>query len=384
MTPRCPMPALGLLLPLLASCGDGPGVSEVPPPVASIQVTPEDGAVVPEGTITLTADIRDSEGRRLTDRIVTWTTTASGTVVSLRPGGVVAGVELGGPVTVRARVEGVSDSAAVSVVTSGSVLIDGMLRGIDEFVRVMVQNNTDLLPLNPHLSDAIARKITLLSRPGLSSSIVRGQYIESAATSGARDVPIAAVFAADTMRDRVGLAVGELQRALPALESFVGAPLPASHISIWYGFALGSRGGGGSLYMEDQGTYDATRTSAALPYLAIVDHELAHSWIGHESLTQFLELYLYNTTRTGSPDIAHWTHTRGYAPDRPDNTGVHAILDIYRILGLTPMSAAFHELHTIRPPYGLPLSDAARAAIIDRAPADRRADVAALVDRIGL
>jgi hypothetical protein len=264
------------------------------------------------------------------------------------------------------------------------VLIDGMLAGIDAFVTLMLQRNRELLPLNPNLSEPIQRKVTLLERPELSSEVVRGRYLEGAAESGGRAVPIAVVFAADTMRQRAERAVRELERALPVLETFVGAPLLSSHVRMWYGFRLGSSGGGGSLYMEDQGTYQARRTGDALPYLAIVDHELAHSFIGHESLTQFLELYLYNTTRTGSVDVGAWVHTRSYVPDQATNTGIHAILDIYRILGHDAMSDAFAALHVLRPPYGQLLSEEARAAIIDRAPADRRVEVAALVDRIGL
>ncbi|HUF50843.1 MAG TPA: hypothetical protein VMN60_08425 [Longimicrobiales bacterium] len=371
-----------VLLVLPAACGDGV-ITDPRPDAASIAVLPAEAAVVPGGVIALRAVVRDAAGRTILDPDVTWTTSSSGITISLRGGNNVAGVEVGGPVAVRGRIDGLSDSAMVSVVTSGSARIDAMLMRIDEFVTTMARYNRDLLPLNPRFEGPLEDKIAMLEDPELSSDIVRGRYAERIAVVGAREVPITALFPADTMRAHVGATLAEIERALPVLESFVGVLLPATHVRVWYGFALGSRGGGGSLFLEDQGTYESTRTGDALPYFSIVDHEIAHSFMGHESLTQFLELYAYNVPRTGSHDVADWIHTRGYVPGDAGSTGIHAILDIYRILGHAAMSDAFGALHELRPPYGEPLPQDARAAIIDRAPAARRTEVAAIVERIG-
>ncbi len=45
---------------------------------------------------------------------------------------------------------------------------------------------------------------------------------------------------------------------------------------------------------------------------ALNTHELAHAFMGHESLNQFLEMYAYNIIRTGSADVSAWTWTRSY------------------------------------------------------------------------
>lgn len=295
----------------------------------------------------------------------------------------ITGVVTGGPVTIWASAGGHRDSAQVSVVTSGSALVDAMLRNMDEHVTTMLRHNRDLIPLNPTLEHLIRSKIAVLERPELSSEIVSGLYAQGTARSDGREVPIVAAFLADTMRPRVATAFEELARALPVLESFMDERLLAQHLRMWYGFALGSRGGGGTLYVEDQGTYEVRRSGEGPPYLAVLVHELAHSFMGHESLTQFLELYLYNVTRTGSTDAGAWSHTREYVADREENSGIHAILDIYRLIGHDAMRDAYRALGALNPSFGEPLSEAARAAIIERAPEDKRAQVTAKVARIG-
>lgn len=375
-------PSVLLILAAFVACG-GDATAPGTPAVGSVSVAPAEAAVVRGGRIQLRATVLDVNGRELRDRTPTWTTSASGTVVGLLPGGRVQGVELGGPIAVRAAFETHSDSALVSVLTTGSVPLDEMLTGIDDYVRFTLANSIAQIPLNPTQAAVIQTKIDMLERPELSSEVVRGRYLERELGSAERVVPAAALFAADTMQPRVQAALDELEQALPVLESFMGAQLRSPDIRLWYGFGVGSRGGGGTLDMEDQGTYEArTAANRLLPYFAIVVHELAHSWIGHEALNQFLELYGYNVPRSGSTDVNDWSHTRRYAAGDPANTGIHAILDIYRILGHEAMAEAYRALHALHPSYGEPLSPAARAAFIDRAPSDRQSEVAALVARI--
>jgi hypothetical protein len=371
-----------LCVAVLTSCSDAPITGE-PPAVASVSVVPEEGAVVRGGTLTLRAAPRDGLGRPLGGRVVGWTSSEPGTVRPRDPmSGVVVGVQVGGPATIRANVEGRIGTAEVSVLTTGSVVLDEVLARTDEFVGMMLGHAHASMHLNPRFEHAYELKIAMLQQPSLSSDIVRGRYFERVIASGGRDVPVAVVFPADSMRPRTEVAVHEIGRVLPLLEEFMGEPLPAPWVQIWYGFGLGSRGGGGMLNMEDRGTYEAQRSEQSLPYDAILAHELAHSYIGHELLTQFLELYLHNVSRTGSTDVSAWFHTRGYVPGRPENAGLHAIIDIYRIIGHERMSEVYHALHALWPPYGQPLSTAARQAIIDGAPAARQAEVAQKVQMI--
>jgi hypothetical protein len=179
------------------------------------------------------------------------------------------------------------------------------------------------------------------------------------------------------MRVEATQAVQSLERALPVLENFMGAPLYATKVGLWYGFVVGNSGGGGTLDMEDQATYEA-RTGAGrwLPYEAILYHELSHSFIGNESLTQFLELYVYNMLHTNSQDLQVWIFTRNYVAGDPSNAGVHALLDVYQLIGPSAMARAYRTVYPLYPPCGAPLPASSKQAFIDQAPSALKAQVA--------
>lgn len=88
-------------------------VTVVPPPVASVEVSPAVSDIEVSGTVQLTAKLRDSRGRELAGRVVAWA--SDNTAVALVDG---AGLVTGkgeGAATVTATSEGVSGSAAVTV-----------------------------------------------------------------------------------------------------------------------------------------------------------------------------------------------------------------------------------------------------------------------------
>jgi hypothetical protein len=97
--------------------------------------------------------------------------------------------------------------------------------------------------------------------------------------------------------------------AVPIIEEFMAMPFPVGSVRVWYGFKIGNSGGGGVIYTEDRTTYETRTGPTRLPYDAILCHEASHSYVGNESLTQFLELYAYNVVRTGSADPMSWTFT---------------------------------------------------------------------------
>ena len=146
--------------------------------------------------------------------------------------------------------------------------------------------------------------------------------------------------------------VRSVKLALPILEDFMATPFPRDVIRVWYGFRIGASGSGGRLYMEDKGTYEARMTSSMVIYGAVLPHELSHSYIGHESLTQFLELYVHNVVRTNSTDVESWNFVRNYVPFRDSNEGYAALLDIYQLIGQDAMARAYRKVYSLEPPYG--------------------------------
>ena len=137
------------------------------------------------------------------------------------------------------------------------------------------------------------------------------------------------------------------------------------------------------MYVEDRTTYEARTPPARLPYDAILGHEAGHAYIAHESLTQFLELYLYNLARTGSTDPLAWTFTRSWTPDLETNTGIAAVLDVYKLIGFEAMQRSYRAIHPLRPPYGQPLPTAVIDAFILQAPEALRSAVATKLSQVG-
>jgi len=135
-------------------------------------------------------------------------------------------------------------------------------------------------------------------------------------------------------------------------------------------------------YSEDRTTYEGRTGSNRLPYDAILCHELGHSYIGSESLTQFLELYAYNVIRTGSTDPQAWIFTRGWTPNLPANQDVAAVLDIYRLIGHDAMRRAYRAIYPLRPPYGQPLSQTVIQAFVAQVPVTLQAQVAEKLAKI--
>ena len=91
-------------------------ITVVPPPVASVTVSPSSGSVAVGATLQLSATLRDAGGNLLTGRTVNWS--SSNARASVSSSGVVTGVSTG-TVTITATSEGRSGSATVTV-TSGT------------------------------------------------------------------------------------------------------------------------------------------------------------------------------------------------------------------------------------------------------------------------
>jgi hypothetical protein len=109
---------------------------------------------------------------------------------------------------------------------------------------------------------------------------------------------------------------------------------------------------------------------------------MSHSYIGHEGVNQFLELFVYNMIHTGSANLQSWTWTRDYVPSNPSNSGVHALLDVYQLIGRDAMSRAYKAVRVLNPPYGQPLSQQCQQAFVDQAPGSLKAQVADKMSKI--
>ena len=259
-----------------------------------------------------------------------------------------------------------------------------MFNALDAYIANALTRQRELLPLNPQHAAYINAKIALLSQPGLGAAISAGRWYEegSVRSRDGRTLPIATLFPAAEMRAEAVAAVRELERSFAVLEAYLAVPFPDNDIWLWYGFSMGNRGGVGLLDMEDRTTYDARRSATQQPYDAILAHELAHSYIEHESLTQFLELYAYNVLRTGSPSIQTWLFTRGYTGAASSNTGVAALIDVYQLIGPDAMAGGYRAVLPLRPPYGSPLSDAAKQAFVQTLPESLRDQVLAKLSAV--
>lgn len=237
------------------------------------------------------------------------------------------------------------------------------------------------MPRNPTLTAQFQAKIDLLQDPNLYSSIVRGGFfaVDFVASTNGRQISIVAVFPTNDMRSEATQAVQWVRLGIPLLENFMATPFPMTQIRIWYGFRIGNLGGGGSIWSEDQGTYESRWKQGMSPYEALYYHELSHTYIAHESLNQFLEMYQYNLVHTGSTSYQNWTNYRVPPESWP---WITAILDIYKLIGPDAMARAYKTIYNINPPYGVLLSQECKQAFIDQAPPNLKSQVSQLASII--
>jgi hypothetical protein len=260
-----------------------------------------------------------------------------------------------------------------------------MLAGLTSQIASALATNQDNLPRNPGNAAQIQAKITLLQRPTLASEIIGGNFYVTATANSMSGSPVtfAAVFPVETMRNEASVAVQQLATALPILEQFMGRAFPADAVRVWYGFIVGNSGGGGVINTEDQTSYESRTTASRLPLEAILDHELSHSYVSHEGLNQFLEIYQMNVVHTGSIDPATWSYARSNVGSPPASTASSAALvDVYRLIGRDAMASAYRTVYMLNPPYGEPLSSACKQAFVDQAREAVKPQVAALVGNI--
>lgn len=83
-------------------------------PLASITVTPTNNTITVGASLQLNATVRNAENSIVTDRLVTWSSTAP-TIASVSQDGLVTGLAEGSSIGIRASVEGLTDEVKVTV-----------------------------------------------------------------------------------------------------------------------------------------------------------------------------------------------------------------------------------------------------------------------------
>jgi hypothetical protein len=239
-----------------------------------------------------------------------------------------------------------------------------------------------LLSRNPQHAARIQAKIALLQRRTLITEMNRQRTFEERmfASVDGRNLQVAALFPDVRMRDEASLALARIGQALPLLEEFMQRPFPGGGIRLWYGFVVGNSGGNGVVDIEDRSSYDMLPGIA--PYDAILGHELAHSYIGNETLTQFLEMYVYNRLLGRGEMLDSWTFTRGYSGMNDMNQDSALVLDVYLLVGPRAMSSAYAAASLLGAPYGQPLPTLVVEAFVERAPIEARPEIRSKLLRI--
>jgi hypothetical protein len=259
-----------------------------------------------------------------------------------------------------------------------------MFEQLPTYLQAVLAENQANLPRNPQNAAQINAKIVMLQRPTLAVEMSAGRMFSEATVTSMDGGPveIAVVFPEERMRADAGAAVRVVTQALPILERFIGITFPAPTVRIWYGFKVGNSGGGGSVFAEDRTSYESRPFPNQPPYDALFAHELSHSYISTEVLTQFLELYVYNQMAGASTDLTTWPFTRGYTGIRDDNRDSALMLDVYQMIGHEPMSRAYNAVYPLRPRYGQPLPADAIQTFVEQAPEPVKSQVAAKLARI--
>jgi len=273
---------------------------------------------------------------------------------------------------------GTPTPAPVSRPSGVNAPVSQMMSDMTNYIARALTDNRNLIPANPQNIGPIQAKVAMLQVPTLRNDIITGRRWAEGLISGAnsRTIQVGLVFPVESMRPEAAPTVDVLVRAMPLLESFYGVAWPATNVRVWYGFVVGNSSGGGIIYSEDRGSYEGRTPATRLPFDSILGHELAHAYMGHEGLNQFVELYVFNTLQTGSTDPAAWTMTRNWVPASATNTGVAALLDIYQLVGFETMQKCYRAIYPLRPAYGSPLAQSVKDAFLVPVPDALKAQVA--------
>lgn len=388
---------LSLLVTLvftIPACSSGGDVSVVvapppqptPPTVTRVATLLIPSQLAPGQSSRASAIAYDANNNVINGLPVNWTT-SNAAVATVSPSGVVNALATG-LATISAIIDSQSASVLVTVAVPGPITEEGLVNTLLGQTPLKIQtaldHNRQLIQRNQRFASFIQAKITMLQQPGLADDIVRDRRSVSlmAASVDGRAIPVVAIYPEAKMRAGAQRVIEAIRIRMPILEEFMGVPYQTDRVKIWYGFAIGMDS---EINLEDEDSYQARAAQFSIqPYEAGIGHELAHSMMGHEALNLFLEIYLSNMVRHQSTRLQDWSYTQGYVAGAASNKQLHAVLDIYRLIGFERMRSAYRQIRPLLPRYGSELSAEAKQAFIDAAPVSERAAVSALVEKIGI
>ncbi len=299
-------------------------------PVASVSLNVRLATIEVGQSAQGVATVHDSGGLPLRGRLITWISNDP-TIASISPEGRAIG-RMPGVTELTTESEGQSARYDLTVTAPGSdnrqAIIDSMYSQLPWQIIRAITWAEQRLPRNPRSKEFYEELLALLRSPTLEDEIRNRNYVEATVVESidGRRLPIVSMFPRAASRQDAIRANGYVQLGIPLLEEFLQLRFPYSSIRSWYGFYIGNSGGSGTIWTSDQGTYESRQGPVVIGYLpfeAIIHHEVSHSYFGNESLTKFLELYVYNRIYTNSLDVESWIFTSGYKPFHYWNNGIH-------------------------------------------------------------
>jgi uncharacterized protein YjdB len=164
-------------------------VTVTPVPVGTVSVAPAAKNLTVGTSTTLVATVKDANGTIVTNRVVTWTTSAP-LIATVSSTGVVTAVAIGGPVTITATSEGKSGSSDITVtpVPVGSVTVapttTGMIVGTTTTLTPTVRDSNGVVVTNRVVTWATSDPlIATVSSTGVVTAVGVGGPVTITATS---------------------------------------------------------------------------------------------------------------------------------------------------------------------------------------------------------
>jgi uncharacterized protein YjdB len=177
---------------ITARSGDRAGTSVITvqiPPVASVAVNPPSSTIAVNGTVQLSATLRDANGAQLSGRTVTWQTSAAG-IATVDGSGLVRGVAAG-QATITATSEGKTGTATITVqlppVASVTVTPASPSIGVSQTVQMVAtlrDANGAELTGRAVTWETSAGGIATVSASGLVTGVAAGQAVITARSEG--------------------------------------------------------------------------------------------------------------------------------------------------------------------------------------------------------
>ncbi|MGQ0701723.1 MAG: Ig-like domain-containing protein, partial [Gemmatimonadales bacterium] len=226
---RAPLAALVAAVSTLGCPSEG-GVSNVLV-VAVVEVAPDIREIVQGETLQLSATPKTASGITVTGRTTSWSSTDP-QVATVSSSGLVTGVNVGGPVRIRATVDGITGDAVITVrpVPVNSVAVDpqelNLLRGASrQFAATAFDANGNQLSGRTFFWESTDHTTATVTTNGLVIGIRQGGPVTISATAEGK-IGTGSVFVSDRPADRLGFL------SQPPLNAIAGQPLAPIQIAV--------------------------------------------------------------------------------------------------------------------------------------------------------